>query len=396
MKKLFFVFVVVLTCLPVVAHAVNNCTGATYYDSDTDTCIACPVGYDYNTSAGKTSVTQCQIHCDAGTYVPAVVEYTQLTYIESDGNQYIKTNFVPSSDFKHTVVFEATASGSLQYVAGTSASYGRAGSVQINGYLRGILGNNASDEATNLIKTSLTSGVSVVNNKTTLVLDLHNNATNSILLNGVQVANTTKAKITSTAALRLFGITTSNASSIKLYSDTIEQNGIVVHNYVPARRDADSVLGLYDTVTGVFLTNSGSGTFGAGANVGNIGRHCTNAGEGYYSAAQTVNYGSAGTRTACPVGTTTVGYGHGADSANDCGRTLHVGNNVLYMRKNKETSPSMGIDMGGGDVYYISLSSSNHNLSPVHLWHNGGKYTAYDDSLLYNERDLTTNTQITP
>ena len=40
---------------------------------------------------------------------------------------------------------------------------------------------------------------------------------------------------------------------------------------VPARRDSDGALGMYDTVGGTFLTNSGTGTFTGGATIGKIG-----------------------------------------------------------------------------------------------------------------------------
>ena len=92
-----------------VAMAANNCTGATYYDSVNDTCIACPTGYDYNTDSGKTSVTQCQTHCDAGTYVP---EYTQVEYIESTGTQYIDTGVMiesPTSITGSTIDFQVVS-----------------------------------------------------------------------------------------------------------------------------------------------------------------------------------------------------------------------------------------------------------------------------------------------
>lgn len=42
------------------AVAANGCTGATYYDAESDTCVACPAGYDYNTTDGKTSISECQ------------------------------------------------------------------------------------------------------------------------------------------------------------------------------------------------------------------------------------------------------------------------------------------------------------------------------------------------
>ncbi len=191
--------------------------------------------------------------------------YTLVDYIESTGTQYIVTNFTPTSDFKHTIVFEATGSSSATtYIAGTVYTEGRAGNTAMkNGKISGIYGNDASDSYINLM-TNNSNNVSVVNNKSVLVMDLHNNAANTITLNGESITGTNTGKITSTSPMSLFAYGSSGKSSIKLYRDTIEQNGVVVHDYVPAIRNSDSVAGLYDTITGDFLTNAGDGTFNVG------------------------------------------------------------------------------------------------------------------------------------
>lgn len=51
---------------------------------------------------------------------------------------------------------------------------------------------------------------------------------------------------------------------MRLYSCKIYDSGVVVHDYVPARRLSDSAFGLYDTKTDVFLTNAGTGKFNPG------------------------------------------------------------------------------------------------------------------------------------
>lgn len=52
----------------------------------------------------------------------------------------------------------------------------------------------------------------------------------------------------------------------KLYGAKIRQNGVLVGDYIPCR-NSSNVLGLYDKVTNTFLTESGTGTFTAGADV---------------------------------------------------------------------------------------------------------------------------------
>ena len=50
----------------------------------------------------------------------------------------------------------------------------------------------------------------------------------------------------------------------KIYEATIKNNENIVGHFIPARRDSDSVLGMYDTVTNTFFTNAGTGEFIAG------------------------------------------------------------------------------------------------------------------------------------
>ena len=47
----------------------------------------------------------------------------------------------------------------------------------------------------------------------------------------------------------------------------MEYAGVLVRNFIPAKRNSDNVLGLYDLVNNVFYTNAGSGTFIAGPEV---------------------------------------------------------------------------------------------------------------------------------
>lgn len=49
-----------------------------------------------------------------------------------------------------------------------------------------------------------------------------------------------------------------------IYNCKIWKSGVLVRNFQPARRDSDSVVGLYDLVNDVFYTNSGTGSFTAG------------------------------------------------------------------------------------------------------------------------------------
>lgn len=124
------------------------------------------------------------------------------------------------------------------------------------------------------------------------------------------------------------------------------------------------------------------------------GTTCTDAGAGFWATGGAVNYGSTSARTACSAGLTTVGYGHGADELADCGRKLHIGDYILYSKTVKPTTPALNIHPDNSRVYYIGVSSTNHTLTPVHVTQGQLQYTAFDDSILYGERDFITNTRI--
>lgn len=49
-----------------------------------------------------------------------------------------------------------------------------------------------------------------------------------------------------------------------------DSNGAMIRNFIPAKRKSDNVIGMYDTVNRQFYTNSGSGSFTAGPEKGNL------------------------------------------------------------------------------------------------------------------------------
>lgn len=50
----------------------------------------------------------------------------------------------------------------------------------------------------------------------------------------------------------------------RFYELIMKENNVETHHFVPAQRKSDGVLGVYDTVAGVFRVNEGTGTFLAG------------------------------------------------------------------------------------------------------------------------------------
>ena len=74
--------------------------------------------------------------------------------------------------------------------------------------------------------------------------------------------------VTSTVNITLFahnlGSDPTQHSYYKNYGFKITEDGVLKRNFIPAKRNSDNVVGMWDTVTQTFFTNSGSGTFIAG------------------------------------------------------------------------------------------------------------------------------------
>ena len=58
----------------------------------------------------------------------------------------------------------------------------------------------------------------------------------------------------------------------------------------------------------------------------------------------------------------------------------------MYASSDKRTTPALNMKTVDDEIFYISVSDSNHTLSGLHLGDGTNRYTAYDDNLFYNER----------
>lgn len=167
--------------------------------------------------------------------------YTQLEYIESSGTQYIDTGVVlDSMDLTGTIDFQVTTdpTDNDQWVSGAVNS----------GYTIGIEGGIYA----NFFFTALGFDYSQTYNlsaRTTTSFSVASGMTNeyTLLLFGRNVGGNRRAQFTG-----------------RIYSSKIRNRSTMIRNFIPAKRDTDSVLGLYDLVNGVFYTNGGDGEFIAG------------------------------------------------------------------------------------------------------------------------------------
>ena len=227
-----------------------------YYLTDAATVSGNTSFVDYSGSTvtghsgnGYVRITVVEIKKDLK--VKTKVEYTELSYIESTGTQYIDTRFIPN----HNTEIEVTFSTTQQKLGGIATACTNwtknAFCIYVNAVSFG-----ASYQATG----------GWFGDGVKHTLKLTKDA--KLYCDGSVVWIGAVSQFTAPVAMLLLsehssetGITQS--PNAKLYACKIWDNGILVRNFIPCK-NANGIVGLYDLVNGVFYYNAGTGNFIAG------------------------------------------------------------------------------------------------------------------------------------
>lgn len=181
------------------------------------------------------------------------IGYTQLTYIESSGTQYIDTGFAPNQDTRLVIKAYFPLAGSNRFLYGARTAE-KSNGFALNAYstkYRSHYNNNWIDYATS------------VSFDEPFTIDQNKNVTT---LNDEYTVTGTYAAFTSPCSLTLFAINnngtvaTATRATAKIYFCQIYDNGTLVRDYIPCL-NASGEAGLWDAVNSVFYTNAGSGEF---------------------------------------------------------------------------------------------------------------------------------------
>ena len=201
-----------------------------YYDS-----LTVPIAQAYNLD-GYNECLDALIYITHG----APVSYTELNYIQSTGTQYIDTGITMNKT--DNVIIEQKCAISNDRYAGC------------NGYTQwtGDITNNV-DSVVKVVYTST-------------------NNTETIYVDGVQkTSNLWDNYNGSNVKIGIFKLgkegNTWHESSAQvgiLYYCKIYKNNTLVRDFVPAQRDEDSAVGLYDKVSKMFFVNNGTGNLISG------------------------------------------------------------------------------------------------------------------------------------
>ena len=187
--------------------------------------------------------------------------YQEVEYIESTGTQWINTYFAPTNQTILKINISITSSST----AGSIGTLDDDGSNRFmflyntTNQLRGYIGNSGWIDSS--ISYQLDTFYSIELN----VIDA------TFVVNGSVAQGIYTSTIDGLQNIYLFARNQEGSvlslCNCKISKCQIYDNNILVRDFVPCYRKADSVIGLYDLVNGVFYTNAGTGTFTKGADV---------------------------------------------------------------------------------------------------------------------------------
>ena len=209
---------------------------------------------------------------------PAIVVpdgYTQLEYIESTGTQYIQTAISNPNGFRFIGDIEVSSFNN-GVIIGSQKNVGSAwyrNQLGINNSGHPRVGAGGFGDANNI---TLSTGTKYHAEASTIVNNTYFKIDG---VSGTLSWTDTESSLRAEMPLYMFAMNTlrdGTASiedyiSIKLYGKfdvyTSSDDSELVGSFIPAKRNSDSAIGLYDLVSGTFFENSGTGAFIAGPEV---------------------------------------------------------------------------------------------------------------------------------
>ena len=212
-------------------------------------------------ASGTEAVTVKQLARALGVPAPAPPlpsGYTRLEYIEGTGTQYVDTAYFPCELTRVVTAITPTSGNTTNGVFG-----GRTGNNVstfslwcVNGVFRTDFDTNSTHVTTDV---KVEAGVRVEVDKDRGTTRL-----------GSKTFTQTGTAFRAANSMHVFAVNPDASARRfrgRIETFSIYESGLLEHELIPARRASDGAVGMYDTVSGAFLANSGSGAFKAGPEV---------------------------------------------------------------------------------------------------------------------------------
>lgn len=228
-----------------------------YEEENSKTEIICDI---YAIQQANLTESEAKNYLLAGLNSNVPLEYTEVEYLESTGTQYIDTEVKPTNGMKLDLTMALTSTGGDQKFFGSYKNTQGTGYESQRGLCLGTLSGNWRVGS----GTWQNNTVVATTNKTNLIAQ-----GNTWTINGTTVTTSEIQTATNeNSSFYIFAIryngTLNTYGKIKVYNLKFYQGNVLTANFVPCVRNSDNVAGLYETVSGKFHTNLGTGEFNTG------------------------------------------------------------------------------------------------------------------------------------
>lgn len=189
--------------------------------------------------------------------------YTQLKFLQSSGTQWIKTSVVPTLETQMQVTGQRFVTSGYNAIAG---SYNPTIYCPMNNGVYAqryyiVFGNSGEKNIDQPFPVGTAFPPTFTVNKTKATFDTYGMAQKSANIGATAMGGTDQN--TRIALFGRYNGTTDvcTCTACIIFRVKFWENDMLIGDYVPAKRDADDVLGMYDIVNDVFYTNAGTGDF---------------------------------------------------------------------------------------------------------------------------------------
>lgn len=186
--------------------------------------------------------------------------YTALGYIKGTGTQYIDTGFYPNNDSTIEVdgFYDAVADSSSQSAFGSrngNDSHFWEYMRNTNNTMAAYYGTNDAGRLNDVYGTERS--VHKIDKNVYMAGD----SSHTFTYQSFSIPYTAFLFATNNRGAAMY------PARYTMYYAKVYDNGSLIRDFVPARRESDSIVGMYDVVNNVFYTNSGTGSFVAGPDI---------------------------------------------------------------------------------------------------------------------------------
>jgi hypothetical protein len=191
--------------------------------------------------------------------------YTELEYIQSDGSQYIDTGI---NTWNNTLEFEQKVN-IQQQDTGIHSYWGAYDRWSTDGHVTPNISTYGDYNVQNhfIAGRNPSNGFDIgMRNGQTGIYQLKGDVLS--WSEGTSVRFDRGEPFVVSKSIYLFAIhyydKAQELSKFKMYYMKFWLDNQLIRNFIPARRNSDNVVGMWDTISGTFFTNAGTGTFTAG------------------------------------------------------------------------------------------------------------------------------------